>query len=330
MMTNVSATLSSNQSVVDSGWCTSASKIVLDAMNIKMSLADNAVSSDPTSSHAAARCEWGPDIDSMDVRELSRGSEIRLEHAGELEMLTKLCILALERRYGHVQTNVPHLQRYMAWISQTKPAVETLGATLNGLDNESILSSIDVLDVATPGRINSSPREDPQANEVEVQMHSAGLNFEDVLVALGIVELPIRQFGLKLLLKVGDRAYCLGKQAYSSYITTPAVFCIRIPDDLNFDEAASMLMPYVTVIHSLVNVGRLEKGQILLIHSAYGGVGLAATYVAQMLGAEVYATVSSDAKVVHLMDNFHVPGNRTFQSHDKSFVSGIMRETNNR
>lgn len=68
----------------------------------------------------------------------------------------------------------------------------------------------------------------------------------------------------------------------------------------------------------------------MLIHSACGGVGLAATYVAQMLGAEVYATVSSDAKVAHLMDNFHVPGNRIFQSRDKSFVSDIMRETNNR
>lgn len=148
MMTNVSATLSSNQSVVGSGWCTSASKIVLDAMNIKMSPADYAVSSDPTSSHAAARWEWGPDVDSVDVRELSRGSETRLEHAGELEMLTKLCIPALKWWYGQVQTNVPHLQRYMAWISaQTEPAVEKLTATLNSLDNESILSSIGRLTV---------------------------------------------------------------------------------------------------------------------------------------------------------------------------------------
>jgi len=63
-------------------------------------------------------------------------------------------------------------------------------------------------------------------------------------------------------LKVGDRVFCLKKQAYSSYITTPTVFCTRIPEDLNFDEAASMLMPYVTAIHSLVNVGRLVKGQV--------------------------------------------------------------------
>lgn len=63
-------------------------------------------------------------------------------------------------------------------------------------------------------------------------------------------------------LKVGDRVFCLKKQAYSSYITTPTVFCTRIPDNLSFDEAASMLMPYVTAIHSLINVGRLAKGQV--------------------------------------------------------------------
>lgn len=102
---------------------------------------------------------------------------------------------------------------------------------------------------------------------------------QDILVALGIVELPIRQFGLEAAgiitrvgadvnpdeLKVGDRVFCLKKQAYSTYITTPTTFCTRIPDYLSFDEAASMLMPYVTAIHSLVNIGRLVKGQVSVI-----------------------------------------------------------------
>lgn len=99
---------------------------------------------------------------------------------------------------------------------------------------------------------------------------------QDILVALGVVELPIRQFGLEAAgiitrvgegvdpeqLAVGDRVFCLKKQAYSTYITTPTVFCTRIPDDLGFDEAASMLMPYVTAIHGLVNVAHLSKGQV--------------------------------------------------------------------
>lgn len=91
-----------------------------------------------------------------------------------------------------------------------------------------------------------------------------------------MVELPVRQFGLEAAgivtrvgegvdpreFSVGDRVFCLKKQAYSTYITTPTIFCTRIPDHLSFDEAASMLMPYVTALHGLVNVGRISKGQV--------------------------------------------------------------------
>lgn len=55
---------------------------------------------------------------------------------------------------------------------------------------------------------------------------------------------------------------------------------------------------------------------------------MAAIQVAQMIGAEVYASVSSEMKVAHLMNNFRIPRNRIFQSRDKSFVDGVMRETN--
>lgn len=91
---------------------------------------------------------------------------------------------------------------------------------------------------------------------------------------MGIVELPIREFGLEAAgvitrvgadvtnLKVGDRVCCLKNQAYSTYLVSEDKYCVRLPDRLSLDEAASMLMPYVTSIHSLINVGRLEKGQV--------------------------------------------------------------------
>ncbi|KAI0900051.1 fatty acid synthase S-acetyltransferase [Annulohypoxylon nitens] len=206
-------------------------------------------------------------------------------------------------------------------------------------------SDVAVLDVGTPGRLNTlhwvrQPRQDICSNEVEIEVHSAGLNFRDILVAMGIVELPIRQFGLEAAgivtrvgadvkdLKVGDRVCCLKKHAYSTYIVSQDMFCFKIPDRLSFDEAASMLMPYVTSIHSLIKIGRLEKGQSVLIHSACGGVGLAAIQISQMLGADVYATVGNDEKVQFLLDNCHIPRNRIFNSRNDSFVEGIMCETN--
>ncbi|KAF5239311.1 hypothetical protein FANTH_10014 [Fusarium anthophilum] len=203
------------------------------------------------------------------------------------------------------------------------------------------------LDVGTPGRVNSlhwlrGPREvNLGPTDVEVQVHAVGLNFRDLLVALGIVELPIRQLGLEAAgyisrvgsdvdlkqLKVGDRICCLKKHAFGTYITVPAIQCIRIPDDVTFDESATMLMPYTTVIHGLFNIARLSKDQTVLIHSACGGVGLAAVQISQMVGADVFCTVGSEEKVDFLMSNFKIPRNRIFNSRDSSFVDGIMHET---
>ncbi|KNG85249.1 putative polyketide synthase [Aspergillus nomiae NRRL 13137] len=202
-------------------------------------------------------------------------------------------------------------------------------------------SEIATLNVRTPGRVNSlhyarQERKDLEKDEVEV---------EDILVALGIVELPVRLFGIEAAgivtrvgadvspddLQVGDRVVCFcRKDAFSTYTTTLAAVCVRIPDSLTFDQAGTMLIPYFTAIHSMVNVGRVTKGQSVLIHSACGGVGLAAIQVAQMLEAEVYVTVGSDEKVKYLMENYNIPRSRIFQSRDRSFVDGVMRETDGR
>lgn len=71
----------------------------------------------------------------------------------------------------------------------------------------------------------------------------------------------------------------------------------------------------------------LIQTQTVLIHSACGGVGLAALGVAQMLGAQIYVTVGSEEKVQHMMTTFGIPRHRIFHSRDASFVQGILRET---
>lgn len=183
------------------------------------------------------------------------------------------------------------------------------------------------------------------------------------MVALGIVEFPTRDIGLEAAgivtrvgpevnpddIKVGDRVVLMNKPCFATYCVTPAKFCARIPDSLSFSDAATMLMPYVTSIYSLINIGRLQQGQVssdmtthhashsvfltrnamqtVLVHSACGGVGLAAVQICQMLGADLFVTVGNDEKVQFLMDNFKIPRNRIFYSRDMSFVDGIMHET---
>ena len=91
---------------------------------------------------------------------------------------------------------------------------------------------------------------------------------------MGIVELEERQFGLEAAgvvsrigpdvqdIQVGDRVLCLKKKAFASSFTTPRFTCIKMPDDLDFEEGATMLVPYATAIYSLLNVGGLVKGQV--------------------------------------------------------------------
>lgn len=68
----------------------------------------------------------------------------------------------------------------------------------------------------------------------------------------------------------------------------------------------------------------------MLIHSACGGVGLAAIQICQMKGAIIYATVGSDDKADYLTSEIGIPKNRIFNSRDDSFVRDLMRETQNR
>ena len=105
---------------------------------------------------------------------------------------------------------------------------------------------------------------------------------------------------------------------------------MKIPDSLSYESAATVPVCFGTVIYGLIDIGRLEQGQSVLIHSACGGVGLAALQVSKMLGAEIYATVGSEKKVKYLMDHFGIPRNRIFNSRDASFAEGVMRETEGR
>lgn len=63
-------------------------------------------------------------------------------------------------------------------------------------------------------------------------------------------------------LSIGDRVVVGGKHLYSTFAKADASLCFLIPDDLSFDDAAGMVSPYITAIHSLLNLARLEAGQV--------------------------------------------------------------------
>lgn len=174
--------------------------------------------------------------------------------------------------------------------------------------------------------------------EVEVEIEYAGLNFKDMMVAMGFFgdkrDLGLEGSGVILRigadvkhLSVGERVVLMHPGALCSRMTVPEEACIKLPEKLSMADAATMLAAYVTVLYSLLEVGLLKHGQSVLIHSACGGVGIAAIQVCQAVGAQIYATVGNEAKVNYLMETYGLSRDRIFNSRSASFKRDLMRVT---
>ena len=175
---------------------------------------------------------------------------------------------------------------------------------------------------------------------VEIEAKAFGLNFRDVMVALdqldeslighdcsGIIKRlgpDTEQSGLK----VGDRVCGISKGRFASTSRAFWTSIARIPDDMSWEEAASLPIAYMTAYVTLVDIARLEKGERVLIHAATGGVGQAAVMLAQHIGAEVFVTCGTEAKRDFLMQRYHVHPDHIFSSRDISFAPAIMAKTN--
>lgn len=170
-------------------------------------------------------------------------------------------------------------------------------------------------------------------------MHAVGVNYKDILVSMSLIDRIGRYHGLEgagvvrrvgplvVDFQPGDRVAAMEHNMLSTLLISDDSLCAKIPDSLSFVDAATMFTVYATVQQSLITIGQLEKVQTVLIHSACGGVGLAAVQIATMLEAEIYATVSSEEKAQDLVQNCNISKNKIFHSQDNSFVKDVYRET---
>ena len=131
-------------------------------------------------------------------------------------------------------------------------------------------------------------------------------------------------------LEVGDRVMVIGTNSagLATEIQRPDSFCIKIPDQLSSEDVASMPAVYVTVLLCFLDKANLQKYQSVLIHSAAGGIGIAAIYVAKWIGADIYATVGTEEKASFLTKEFGIQRNCIFHSPDTSSLDGLMEATN--
>jgi NADPH:quinone reductase-like Zn-dependent oxidoreductase len=157
--------------------------------------------------------------------------------------------------------------------------------------------------------VREAPDPEPGAGEVRVRVHAAGINFADIMARMGLYpdapKLPtvvgyeaagvVDAIGEGVTaVAVGDRVMGMTRfGGYSDTVVVPEGQAIKIGDELSFETAAAIPVQYLTAWMMLIRLGNLQRGERILIHSAGGGVGLAAIQMAVWRGAEIYGTASA-------------------------------------
>ncbi|MEV0188245.1 beta-ketoacyl synthase N-terminal-like domain-containing protein [Kitasatospora purpeofusca] len=164
-----------------------------------------------------------------------------------------------------------------------------------------------LLESLTPTRWE---RTAPGPGQVEIEVAAAGLNFSDVLKAMGAypgaagtVPLGVECAGRVSAVgagverfRVGDRVMAVAPSALAAFTTTEEHLVAPRPSALDDEQAAAVPVAFLTAVYGLGHLARLRAGETVLIHSASGGVGLAALAVARRCGARVFATAGTPAK----------------------------------
>lgn len=184
--------------------------------------------------------------------------------------------------------------------------------------------------------LQPAERRPPGSDEVEIAVAASGLNFRDVLNALGMYPGDAGPFGSECAgvvtavgaavagVNIGDEVIALAAGTFRSHVVAPAHSVHPLPAWLRPEQAASIPIAFLTAWHGLHELAGMKAGDRVLIHAAAGGVGLAAVQLAQRAGAVVYATAGSAAKHDYLrsLGVAHVMSSRTLD-----FEQELMRVT---
>jgi len=201
------------------------------------------------------------------------------------------------------------------------------------------------VEISQPGILDhlllrAAPRRAPGPGEIEIQVRAAGLNFLDVMKAMGVypgldpnapIALGGECAGIVCAVGEGVADFAIGDEVMAitpsfnrtsllaSFVTVPVKLAMRKPRHLTFAEAAGMPVVFLTAYYALHHLGRLSAGERVLIHSAAGGVGLAAIQLARAAGCEVLATAGTAEKRAFLkgLGLTHVFDSRTLDFADE-------------
>jgi len=241
----------------------------------------------------------------IDLRFIELADGVGLDMAAlALAMLASESSVEREWRLTHVGLEVPRLQR---GLSLTK-VVE------GGADHALRLN------FPRPGMLEhfdwvSGERTAPGYGEVELEVIATGLNFRDVMLAMGMLDDDVLEaglagsvFGLECAGRVvrlgtgvtrlseGDVVVGFAQSCFTSHVVASEHSLVLVPDGMPPEAAAGLPVPFLTAWYALEELARIKPGETVLVHGGAGAVGLAAIQIARDLGVTVIATVSSPDK----------------------------------
>ncbi|CAG5139713.1 uncharacterized protein ALTATR162_LOCUS550 [Alternaria atra] len=266
-----------------------------------------------------------------------------LKHLGTVKVLGRIDnefverngLLHVSRVIGDEAINVAEKQ------SQDGPSLQDM--TIHGHESTIRLTSErpGTLDTLVYTQVEVPPLED---DEVEIEVVAAGMNFKDLANAMGFVPCNEKLIGLECTgivtdvgkdvetVKPGDRVLlvrrdggCFGNRVRNRW---HAVY--KLPGHISFVDGTTFGIAVHTAVYGLITLANVQKGQSVLIHSASGGVGLAALDLCKYLGAEVYCTVGTEAKINFIVENYGVRRDRVFSSRSTTFAAQLLRATGGR
>jgi acyl transferase domain-containing protein/NADPH-dependent curcumin reductase CurA/nucleoside-diphosphate-sugar epimerase/acyl carrier protein len=189
--------------------------------------------------------------------------------------------------------------------------------------------ALDIVERGVLDRLHCVPfdPDPPGSGQVQIRVEASGLNFRDVLNALGMYPGDPGPFGGEVVgvvealgagvtdLEVGDPVLALTPRGFCTRVNTSSLLAWRRPRELAALDAATIPLVFHTAQYALTHVAGMKAGDRVLIHSAAGGVGLAAVQLAQRAGAEILATAGSPEKraLLRALGVRHVMSSRTLE-----------------
>ncbi|WP_209006602.1 type I polyketide synthase [Labrenzia sp. THAF82] len=182
-----------------------------------------------------------------------------------------------------------------------------------------------------------------QGSDVEIAVDASGLNFRDVMWALGLLPEEALEDGFAgptlgmeccghvvgcgpdvTRFQPGDKVITFAPACFATHVTVAEAGCAPMPRTVSPEEAATIPVTFLTAYYALVHLAELSKDDTVLIHGGAGGVGLAALQIAKWRGAKIIATAGSEDKRNTLT---LLGADVVLDSRSLAFVDAVMEET---